>query len=174
MKRLFIVAAFLMSGAAFVSCSSDDSTVSVEVPVTPPTSDTVTPEPEPEPEPEPTSNMVGVWKAETLSYSFTIPGQPEQTHEFPFDHASLKQGCGTDYLTVLQGTTVSLKQNNKNTAGACEDVTLGGTWTESSITISGESEPREVISVNANQLVLKYSMTYSGRTTDVNVTYSKQ
>lgn len=170
MKRLFIISAFLMSGAAIISCSSDDSTVSVEVPVTPPTSDTVTPEPEP----QPISKMVGVWRAETLSYSFTIPGQPEQTHEFPFDHASLKQGCGTDYLTVLQGTTVSLKQNNKNTAGACEDVLLGGTWTETSITISGESAPREVVSVNANQLVLKYSMTYSGRTTDVNVTYSKQ
>ena len=170
MKRLFIISVFLMSGAAIISCSNDDSTINVEVPVTPPTTDTVTPEPEP----QPISKMVGVWKAETLSYSFTIPGQPEQTHEFPFDHASLKQGCGTDYLTILQGTTVSLKQNNKNTAGACEDVTLGGTWTESSITINGESAPREVISVNANQLVLKYSMTYSGRTTDVNVTYSKQ
>lgn len=172
MKKIFFVAAFAFAGLTMVSCSSDDSSPVVTTD-SPPIPDTDTPNPETD-TPDPVSLMVGTWKATTLSYSFTIPGQEEQTHQFPFDHASIKGGCATDYLTVEEGTVVNLKQNNKNEEGNCVDVNIAGTWTEDAISITGETQPREVISFNQTELVLKYEMTFNGRSTAVTVQYTRQ
>jgi len=158
MRKIFFVAALAFAGLNFVACGSDDSSA--------PTTDN--------PNPQPENALIGTWKATNLSYSFTIPGQDEQKHEFAFDDVRLKQGCATDYLTIAKEATASLKENNKNEAGACVDVVHPATWTDTTVTVHGETKARQVVSVSKTELVLKYEMTFNNRSTDVNVKYVKQ
>ena len=149
MKKKSLLAVFLLTTAGFFySCNSDDSNPPSESP----------------------NLLEGTWKAETLSYD--IPGVHSGT--YPFDHQMMKQGCATDYLTIKPDGIAELKENNKNDQGDCEDEILSGTWTEQIITISEEETPRQISSVNNEELILIYSYTMMGHTTDVTVKYSRQ
>lgn len=157
MSKKNLLAVFVLATAGFfTSCSSDDDK---KTPVTE----------------EPTPNILeGTWKAETLSYTFTIPGQEPTTMTHPYDHQSIKQGCLTDYLTIKTNAAVELKENNK-VGENCEDQIKNGTWTESTITITGENVPREITSVSSDELLLTYPYSMPGRPeTNVTIKYSRQ
>lgn len=145
MKKKNLLAVFLLATAGFfISCNDDDNTTKPHV-------------------------LEGIWKAETLSYD--IPNV--HSGSYPFDHPMMKQGCATDYLTISENGVAELKENNKNGEN-CEDEILSGTWTEETVTISGEETPRQISSVNSEELILVYPYTMMGHTTDVTVTYSRQ
>ena len=112
------------------------------------------------------SDLEGTWEAKTFKY--TMPDGQE--HEFEFSR--IKQGCAVDILTLTADKKAVLKEENKVNE-ACEPSTTNGTYTAAQITF-GENV-REVISVNASDLVLKYEMMYGGfGTADVVVTYGKK
>ncbi len=148
MTKRNLLAVFLLATAGFFSsCSDDDNN-----------SPTVTP-----------NLLEGTWKAETLSYD--IPGVHSGT--FDFDDPMMKQGCATDFLTIKSGGIAELTENNKVDEN-CIDEVIDGTWTEETITIVGETAPRQISSVNNNELILVYPFTWFGQTTDITVTYSRQ
>lgn len=144
MKKKNLLAVFLLATAGLFSSCNDDDNAS-------------------------TPKLEGTWKAETLSYN--IPGI--HSGSFDFNDPYIKHGCATDYLTISENGVAQLKENNKNGEN-CEDEISSGTWTEEAITISGETSPRQVSSLNNNQLILIYPYTMMGHTTDVTVTYSRQ
>lgn len=114
-------------------------------------------------------SLEGEWKAETLSYD--IPGVHSGT--FDFDDPMVKQGCATDFLTIKSGGIAELTENNKVDEN-CIDEVIDGTWTNETVTISGEETPRQISSVSSDELVLIYPFTFMGQQTDVTVTYSRQ
>lgn len=149
MKKKNLLATFLLATAGFFSsCNDDDNS--------------------PAPIVEDPHILEGTWKAETLSYQVG-----PSTHEWDFDHPSIKQGCATDYLTIASNGTAELTENNKNGEN-CEDEILSGTWTEEVVTIEGEASPRQIISADETTLILVYPMTFGPNSTDVTVTYSRQ
>ncbi len=144
MKKKNLLAVFLLTTAGIFSSCNDDDNTSAP-------------------------KLEGTWKAETLSYD--IPGV--HSGSFPFNDPYIKQGCATDYLTISAGGIAELKENNKN-GEDCEDEILSGTWTEETVTISGETTPRQISSISNEELVLIYPFTFMGQQTDVTVTYSRQ
>ena len=144
MKNIFVGAALAVAALGFTACSSDDDN-NVESP------------------------MVGDWKAETLSYVRPDTGET-MTH--PFSHELISEGCDVDELELKANNIADLEIESK-VDEACVESHIAGTWTDTIITILGETTPREVISVSSTELVLKYNMTIGFGTTDVTVKYSK-
>ena len=143
MKKIFFIAALAVVGLGATACSSDDDAAAV-------------------------NPLVGTWKAETLTYTFG-----GQTNTHPYDHPMFKEGCATDYLTLNENQSASLKENNKNTEDVCVDETANGVWTEDVITLEG-MDVRNIESVTNSNLVLVYPLTFMGQTLDITVSYSKQ
>lgn len=111
---------------------------------------------------------VGVWEADKLTYTF---GDQTNTHDY--DHPMFKQGCVTDYLTLDENKSASLKENNKNESDVCVDEIKTGMWNQNSVTLQGEEQAREILSVSANEMTLKYPLNFMGQTLEVIVTYKK-
>lgn len=114
-----------------------------------------------------TNPMIGEWKAQTLSYVRPDNGQT-MTHDFSL----ITGGCDVDELELRQNNTADLEREGKIDE-VCVESHTAGTWNENSVTIEGETAPREVISVSATELVLKYNMTWQFGNTDVTVKYTK-
>lgn len=147
MKKLVLASAIVLGSLGFVACDSDDNSG------------------------EQTPNILeGTWEADELSY--TMPDG--QSHTWAFDHESIKQGCATDYLTILANNSASLTENNMDDTGNCVDVVIDGTWTEDTVTIEGETEPRTIIEVTETTLTLEYPFSFGQFETDVTVTYNRQ
>ena len=144
MRKIVLASALVMAGLGFVACDSDDNSGDQ-------------------------NQMIGTWEATDLSY--TMPDG--NSHTWPFDHPSIKQGCATDYLTLSGNNNASLKENNKE-GDDCVDVTITGTWNDETVTINGEEEPRRVIDVTETTLTLEYPFTFGQFSTDVTVTYTRQ
>lgn len=143
MKKIILASAIIFSGIAFTSCNDDDD---VNVPEE--------------------NQLIGVWKAEFLTYEFGGHGGT-----YPYNHEIFKQGCATDFLTIENDHTALLKENNKIEEN-CVDEFTPGTWTNDVITIGEEN--RVIQSVNHDKLVLVYPLTMMGATVDVVVEYSRQ
>lgn len=113
----------------------------------------------------PTNNdpMVASWKAAELSY--TIPNGP--SHTFPF--SAITQGCDVDEIELRANNSAEVEVENK-VNDVCTEQHYVGTWTNEVITLDGIN-PKQVVSVEANKLVLKYWMTY-GSYGDIEVTVS--
>lgn len=160
-KNLFAVL-FVLAAAVFTACGSDDSGSGSNNNGNNddnPTVDDNTP-----------SNphlMEGEWKAET--FTFEILGTTYGPENF-----TVIDGCATDYLTILSAGVVELAENNKNAENECVDTTKTGSWTEQTVTISGEDSPREVISVNETTLTLQYTVTWAGVEQPIVLEYSRQ
>ncbi|WP_277633060.1 hypothetical protein [Avrilella dinanensis] len=144
MRKIVLASALVMAGLGFVACDSDDNSGDQ-------------------------NQMIGTWEATDLSY--TMPDG--NSHTWPFDHPSIKQGCATDYLTLSGNNNASLKENNKE-GDDCVDVTITGTWNDETVTINGEEEPRRVIDVTETTLTLEYPYSFMGFETDITVTYTRQ
>jgi len=115
------------------------------------------------------SAMLGDWKA--VEFTYQIPDSDE-THTFPFN--MITNGCDVDELDLEANNTADLETEAKVNETCVESHTTG-TWNETSVTINGEENPREVISVTNTELKLKYVMTYENfGTTEVTVKYTKQ
>lgn len=112
------------------------------------------------------NQLIGTWKAETLSYQF---GAHKGT--YPFDHEYLKQGCKTDLLIIEENLNVILKENNR-IDDLCKDVFFQGKLNENYIVF--DNHQRLIVSVNELKLILKYPLTLMGHTIEVTVEYSKQ
>lgn len=145
MRKIVLASALVMAGLGFVACDSDDNSGDQ-------------------------NQMVGTWEATDLSY--TMPDG--NSHTWPFDHPSIKQGCATDYLTLSGNNNASLTENNKNDADECIDSVIDGVWNDETVTINGEEEPRRVIDVNETTLTLEYPYSFMGFETDITVTYTRQ
>lgn len=139
-----IVFASFLAGMVITSCNSDDDSGNGN-----------------------NNPMVGDWKATEITY--TIPGMGDHTVAF----SSITQGCDVDELELKANNTVELETEAK-VDGLCVEFTITGTWNEDTVTVNGETEPRQVESVNNSELVLKYEMTYPQYgTTMVSVKYVK-
>lgn len=144
MKKIFLVPVLIMGGLGIFSCNSDDDSGS-----------------------DNNSPMVGEWKAVDLTYE--IPGMGSHTVLF----SQITNGCDVDELELRADNSVDL-ETESNVDGVCEESHTAGTWNETSVTISGEENPREVVSVTNTELQLKYVMTYANYgTTEVTVRYEK-
>lgn len=148
-KKVLFASAVVVAGLGFTACSSDDDN-----------------------NPVIDANLrVGEWKAVELSYSFTIPGGEPQTHTFPF--STITNGCDVDELELRANNSVDLETESK-VGEVCTEAHIAGTWTDTAITVQGEETPREVVSVTASELVLKYMMEYGNYgTTEVTVKYTR-
>ena len=145
MKKLMIASILGLSSLGLVACSSDDDST-----------------------PNGNNNpMVGEWKAQTLSY--TIPNGP--THEFPF--TAITDGCDVDDIELRANNSAELEVESKVNE-VCTEAHYQGSWTEEVVTFADQN-PKHVVSVSGNELVLKYEMTY-GSYGDIEVTvkYAKQ
>lgn len=111
------------------------------------------------------SPMVGEWKAQTVSYVRPDTGET-MTHDF----SMITNGCDVDDLELRADNVADLERESGE---GCLESHTAGTWNETSVTIVGEELAREVISVTATELTLKYNMTWGYGTTDVTVKYSK-
>lgn len=139
-----ILLASFLVGMVFTSCSSDDDSGSSN-----------------------NNPRVGDWKATEITY--TIPGMGDHTVAF----SSITQGCDVDELFLKANNTVELETEAK-TNEVCVESIITGTWNDTTVSINGESEPRQVISVTNTELVLRYEMTYPQYgTTMVSVKYVK-
>jgi hypothetical protein len=105
--------------------------------------------------------MVGEWKAVELSY--TIPNGP--THTFPF--SAITNGCDVDDIELRANNSADVEVENK-VNDVCTEQHYTGTWNNEVVNVEGLN-PKQVVSVDANQLVLKYWMTY-GTYGDIEVT----
>lgn len=137
----------LVVGTLFTACSKDD--------------DNKTPTVDPTVDP-----LVGVWKAETLSYSME-----SHSGTYPYDHQIFKGGCTTDFITINANNTVVLKENNK-VEEECVDQESTGTWSAEKINV--KDADRQIISVDDTKLVLVYDLFFMGQTLAVTVEYSRQ
>lgn len=148
-RKILFASACVIAGLGFTACSSDDDNN--------PTLET--------------NLLVGDWKATELSYTFTIPGGEPQTHTFPF--SQITDGCDVDELELRANNSADLETENK-VDEVCVESHTAGTWNDTSVTIEGEEAAREVISVDATKLVLKYMMNYGNYgSTAVTVSYSR-
>lgn len=150
MKNIFVGAVLAVAAMGLTACSSDDD-------------NNVSQDP-----------MVGDWKAYELSYSFVNPATGElMTNTHPFSHEMISEGCDVDELDLKANNIADLEIESK-IDGTCVESHIAGTWNATTITILGETSAREVISVSATELVLKYPMTFTQfGTTDVTVKFSK-
>lgn len=108
--------------------------------------------------------LIGEWKAETLTYTYGV------TNTHPFNDPYFKKGCATDYITLNASNTASLIENNK-VEEECVNQEFTGVWTNETITLKEAN--REIISVNSNELVLVYDLSFMGGTLPVTVKYSR-
>ncbi len=139
-----IIFASILAGMVFTSCSSDDDSGNGN-----------------------NSPMVGDWKAVDITY--TIPGMGD--HTVPFN--AITQGCDVDELDLNANNSANLETEAKN-GEVCVETNTAGTWNDTTVSINGETEPRQVISVSNTELVLKYEMEYQPYgTTLVSVKYVK-
>ncbi len=144
MKKIFLASALFIGGLAFFSCSSDDDSGTGS-----------------------NNPMVGEWTAVNITYE--IPGMG--THTVPF--SAITDGCDVDELELKADNSADLETEAK-VDGVCVESHSAGTWNDNSVTITGEENPRSVVSVSNSELQLKYVMTYEGYgTTEVVVSYSK-
>lgn len=142
-KKVLFASAIVVAGLGFTACSSDDDNT-VE-----------------------TNAMVGEWKAQTVSYVRPDTGQT-MTHDF----SMITGGCDVDELELRSNNVADLEIESK-VAENCVESHIAGTWNDTSVTIAGEEAAREVVSVSATELVLKYEMTWGYGTTEVTVNYKK-
>lgn len=131
MKKLIFASILGLASFGFVACSSDDDS---STPIN-------------------TDPMVGDWKAVELSYS--IPNGP--SHTFPF--SAITAGCDVDEIELRANNSADVEVENKVNE-VCAEVHHVGTWNNEVISVEGLND-KQVVSVDANQLVLKYWMTYS-------------
>jgi len=112
------------------------------------------------------SPLIGKWQASSLSY--TYPGGTN-THDF----SAIKDGCAVDVIE-FQSDKVTLTEEQK-VEDKCTKSTHSGVYTDKIVSMADEDLPRQIISVNSTELVLKYSMEYPkfGRT-DVEVKYIRK
>lgn len=148
-KKVLFASAVVVAGLGFTACSSDDDNPTVEA-----------------------NPLVGEWKAETISYDFVNPQTGEtMTNTHPFSHPMISEGCDVDELELRANNVADLEIESK-VDNACVESHIAGTWNDTSVTIEGETPAREVVSVTATELKLKYMMTFPAfGTTEVTVTY---
>lgn len=142
-KKVLLTSAVLVAGLGFTACSSDDD-------------NNTTPNP-----------LLGDWKAQTVSYVRPDTGET-MTHDF----AMITNGCDVDELELKADNIADLETESK-IDGVCVEAHAPGTWNENSVTILGETAPRQIVSVSGTELLLKYMMTYQFGTTEVTVKYSR-
>lgn len=141
MKNIFVAAALTVAALGFTACSSDDDNNVAQSP------------------------MVGEWKAQTVSYVRPDTGEI-MTHDF----SMITNGCDVDELELRANNVADLEIESK-VNDVCVEAHKPGTWSDAKVTIEGEELSREVISITATELVLKYNMTWGYGTTDVTVKY---
>lgn len=113
------------------------------------------------------SKLEGTWQAQTILYTNPITNQ-----EHGVDFATIKRGCAVDIITLTSDKKATLKEENK-VDQACEPTTTNGTFTDANVVLGGST--REVVSVNDQELTLKYIMSFENYgTTDVKVTYIRK
>lgn len=142
MKKFFVASIVGLSSLGFIACSSDDDST-------------------------PTNNdpMVGSWKATDLTYTVPVIG----THTVPF--SATTDGCDVDELELKANNTIDLERESKVNE-VCTETHTGGSWNATTVTVEGETEPREVVSATPNAIELKYEMTFGTYgTTYVTVKY---
>ncbi|MFA5618736.1 MAG: hypothetical protein WDA08_00370 [Weeksellaceae bacterium] len=143
MKKIFFGVAMVVLALGFTSCSSDDDVVVADP-------------------------MVGVWKAETVSYTFG-----GETHTFPYNIAGGPfEGCEVDFLTLSNDNSASLLEHIKNDANVCEDVTSIGSWTDEIVNV--KDTDRIVDALSETTLTLTYPIVFYGQSLPITVNYSKQ
>lgn len=142
MKKLLSIAVIALIGFGATSCNNDDDS-------------SVNP-------------LVGVWKAETVSYTIG-----NQTHTYPYNiDGGPFAGCDVDFLTLNTDHVASLEEHLKNDEDVCEPVFTEGTWNELKVNVKGVE--REIDSIEGNELVLSYPLTLYGQTLPITVVYSRQ
>ena len=155
-KKNLLMMLFVLAATVFHSCDSDDSNGN-------PAGDDNTP--------GETSALIGTWKALMIYYT-------EGGNEYPMHFSnSFYRICGVaDYLTLSEPAIAKLTEtlDNDDEVFECNDVIKTGSWTETKITITGESAPREIISATETTLTLKYpDNSYHGLGV-IKVQYTKQ
>lgn len=109
--------------------------------------------------------LVGEWKAQTVSYV-----RPDTNETMTHDFSMITGGCDVDDLELRADKVADLERESGE---GCPETHTPGTWNDEEISIEGEEKSREIISVSATELVLKYNMTWGYGTTDVTVKYAK-
>src|SRR5690554_2628136 len=153
-KNLFMVL-FALATAMFYSCESDDSSNNGNTDNTP----------------GETSTMIGTWKALMLYYT-------EGGNEYPlYLPGSSYRFCGvTDYLTLSAPAVAELTETLDTEEGNhdCVEVVKTGSWTETTITIPGESVPRKIIRKSETTFTLEYPDNSHNNYGVIKVQYSKE
>lgn len=111
--------------------------------------------------------MVGTWEATELSYFRPDLGE-DSSHPF----SAIKGDCNVDILTINEDNSAILDVEEGDN---CEEDLLNGEWNDETVTIAGEEAPRSVISIEGNELKLKYKANYSNfPPADITVTYIRK
>lgn len=140
-----LLGAVLACGVLVSSCNSDDNN-----PVLPTK-----------------SKLEGTWEAQKVLYTI-----PTTNTEHSLDFATIKRGCAVDVLTLTADKKAVLKEENKVNQ-ACDPSTTNGSYTTTNVVLG--SSDREVVSVNDQELVLRYFMNFENYgATNVKVTYIRK
>lgn len=114
------------------------------------------------------SPLVGTWKAETVSYTFG-----DQTHTYPYNvDGGPFAGCPVDMLNLNENNSAVLEEHIPNEADECTTVASNGTWTDTNVNV--KDIDRTVVSIDGNELVLAYPISFYGQTLPITVNYSRQ
>ncbi|MFA5557476.1 MAG: hypothetical protein WDA29_10300 [Flavobacteriaceae bacterium] len=153
-KNLFMVL-FALATAMFYSCESDDSSNNGNTDNTP----------------GETSAMIGTWKALMLYYT-------EGGNEYPlYLPGSWYRICGVpDYLTISAPAVAKLTEtlDDDESSFECIEIVKTGSWTETTITIPGESVPRKIIQQSETTFTLEYPDNSYHNLGVIKVQYSKE